>query len=196
MLRLLEPTRARWTRERPRGLLARWRLKPRCPAWTHTDPLLRQLDARDVLLRQGRVVWGALVQANVGLFEPGREDLPACLLYGPGDDYDDAVPALTELAAEVFRLKDSTPEDTSLRALAAALTDEYARPSRLDVPPRLTRGPQAALTTALLHRAHLPGGRLRGRFFPLLIAPELTPWTLPLPGAFWGPELLTAWRDA
>ncbi|MEZ6186025.1 MAG: hypothetical protein R3F62_13570 [Planctomycetota bacterium] len=196
MRRLLEPTRTLWERGRPAGRLARWRLQPRCPAWTHTDPLLRQLDARDPLLRVGRVVWGAVVQANVALYEPGRHDHPAGLVYGPGEDYTDLVPALTELARELYLLKDTTPEGEDLRELAQAVTDELSRPARLRVPERLTRGPEAYLTTALLHRAHLPGGRLRGRLLPLLVAPEVTPWTFPLPGAFWSPELLAAWRDA
>jgi len=196
MRRLLDPTRALWDQRRPRSWRERRRYKPRQPSWVHGDLLQRQLDARDSLLQQGEVVWGHLVQANSQLWEPGKQDHPASLVYSPDPAYDDCLPALGELAHELYLLKGTQPADPAAKQLAATLTDEVSRPARDAGPPTYSHEKEAYLTTLLVHRDHLPGGVLRAGFVPLLIAPQLTPWTLILPGEFWSPELQAAWRDA
>ncbi|MFD3729629.1 hypothetical protein [Streptomyces sp. NPDC058671] len=56
---------------------------PRSDWVEREDPLAEILKAQNVLLAEGRLVWGALVQANSALFERCRDDLPAAVIYSP-----------------------------------------------------------------------------------------------------------------
>jgi hypothetical protein len=165
-------------------LLSRDRL---CAVWRDQHAL------RD----QGRVVWGFLVQANQSLFDPGnRWVLPASVLYSPSTYFDDRVPLLEGVARDLFRLKGNMPEDEELKPFARALTDEMARPMRLQLPRSLCEGKKAYLTTCLIQPSHLPGGYLAVGYFPLLIWPEGTKSVMVLPARYWPEELRELWRES
>ncbi|MET8751915.1 hypothetical protein ABZW32_17710 [Streptomyces sp. NPDC004667] len=63
------------------------------------DPLAEILKVQDMLLAEGRLVWGALVQANNDLFGRGWVDLPAAVIYSPDTAvFDDSPDLLLDIA--------------------------------------------------------------------------------------------------
>ena len=163
--------------------------------WVLTRDKLRSvvLD-QDMLRDQGRVVWGALVQANSVLFDPdNRQTLPANVIYSPDLWFDNNVPALRGLARGLFDLKGKNPADKELRSFARAITNELLRTMRLPLPRSLTDNREVYFTTCLVQPSHLPSGHLATGFFPLLICPDKTDAVMILPAEYWPEELCAAW---
>jgi hypothetical protein len=77
-----------------------------------------------LLLEQGRVVWGAVAQANTGLFVRGPRDLPANTVYSLDPHFDAAPEALRAIAHGVFEVKETTPPDPEVARMAALIADE------------------------------------------------------------------------
>lgn len=79
---------------------------PRSDWVEREDPLAEILKAQDLLLAEGRLVWGALVQANSDLFVRGWHDLPAAVIYSPDTSvFDDSPDLLLDIARKLYQLK-------------------------------------------------------------------------------------------
>ena len=148
-----------------------------------------------LLLEHGRVVWGTIVQANVGLFSPGDDDLPANTLISPDPAFDDNPGALRSYAHRIFDLKGTYPDDPQLDEFAAIVTDEHNYASNEPLPRKLADGYEVYLTSSTIHRACLPQSFLASNIFPMLICPERTFMNLPLPAVFWPQELVDKFGD-
>jgi hypothetical protein len=168
-------------------------LTPTVPPWFRAgDPLTEIYDRLDLLLLEGRVVWGALVQANSLLFEAGPNDHPAMTIYAPDESFDDRPQDLKAIASRLFRLKNTTPQDRDERRLAAAITNEMERGMGWMVPRSLTGGCEVLSTGFMVFRRHIPGRRLQSGWFPLLIHDD-TPAVMIVPRDFWPRELAIRW---
>jgi hypothetical protein len=168
-------------------------LTPSPPSWFRdTDPLAEIYYRLDHLLLEGKVVWGALVQANNLLFKVGPNDHPAMTIYAPDRSFDDRPEALKAIASRLFRLKNTTPEDRDERRLAAAITNEMERGMGWLVPRSMTGGREVLSTGFMVFRSHIPGRRLQGGWFPLLIHDD-TPAVMIVPSQFWPRELVSRW---
>lgn len=149
-----------------------------------------------LLLKNGNVVWGHLVQGNSGLFQPGKDDLYASLVYSPTLVTNDNLPELARIAWELYELKDKKiehPEVFDLKPIAAAITYEYRRSLLIKVPDSIARNQPVYFASMLVSRRHLPEGNLQSNWFPLLIAPSVTNETMILPCKYWHQDLLAAW---
>lgn len=159
------------------------------PAWCRTDALMMIYRQRPRLLREGRIVWGHLVQANNLLFNPGPQDCPASIIYGLSPDWDSDLDGLETIAHKIFALKGTMPDDPALQEFARGITDEMRRDFRVQVPAQLLddaqQGRDLCLTTIMVMRQNLPFGFLTSSAFPLLVLPEHTDATLILPARFW-----------
>ncbi|WP_449473193.1 hypothetical protein [Streptomyces tanashiensis] len=159
---------------------------PRSDWVEREDPLAEILKAQDVLLAEGRLVWGAIVQANSDLFVRGWHDLPAAVIYSPDTAvFDDSPDLLLDIARKLYRLKGTRQQDPELAAFSRMLASEMDREMRLEVPRRLTGSAAVYCTDIIVARRHLPGRALSKSIFPLLIAPEHTAMTMMLPSRFW-----------
>ena len=85
------------------------------PAWmvASGDPVRIFYEKQETLFRKGRIGWGALVEADDGVFAQGDDDLPGVLVFSE-DEYFDARPA--ELAAIGARLVELKAVGRRLRA--------------------------------------------------------------------------------
>lgn len=147
-----------------------------------------------LLLSEGQVYWGAMVQANILLFEVGREDHPALAVYGTDRTFDPCPERLHAIGQRLFSLKNTTPDNPQDRRFAAMITDEMERSLGWRVPKRHTAGREVFCSASMVFRTHLPGGILRAGWFPLLVHPD-TPAIMIVPRRFWPPELVRIWSE-
>lgn len=119
----------------------------------------------------------------------------AHLIYSPDTFFDDAVSSLRSLARCIFDLKGTVPRDVHLKQFALAVSNETLRTMRLRVPSVLCEGREVYLTTCFIHPPHLPGGRLAGSYFPLVICPEKTEAVMVLPSTYWPAALRSSWLE-
>jgi hypothetical protein len=160
------------------------------------DKLKLILDDQALLRDQGRVVWGALVQANNVLFDPdNRMTLPANAIYSTERYFDDRVDELRRLGRELFDLKGTRPRDPELTRFANIVTSETRRVMKKQIPPEYCDDRKVYFTTLLIQPSHLPDGYLAEGFFPLVICPGETPATMILPAHYWPKGLRRIWAD-
>ena len=151
--------------------------------------MARVAQAQKLLLEQGRVAPGALVQANSQLWAPAMGDSAALVLWSEDARFETEPRRLLELARELYDLKNSAPSD-ELKPIAHFVTAEKSRPLNAPLPPDWGEvGARFYLSALLVWRAHLPTGFLTSSLLPLLVLPEKTDATLILPGQFWPDEL-------
>ena len=170
----------------------------------HYGPVLGEHIALiPALLKEGRVVWGAVVQANTDLFDAGSQDQGAVIVYcaegkaGPEllRPVSDALMALRRISAEAM--------PPSLAAIAAMLNAENEMVFDWPIPPALAAlaGGHAALLGSLrlsiiwCLRAHLPAGRLLSDVMPLLISERYPGHVTVVPSPAWPEPLLALWRQ-
>ena len=164
------------------------------PPWAADDELRRLFDNAPALLAEGRVVWGAVVQANKALFEPGpMAGAPGEVLYDPHGRVPDA--DLHAMARTVLTLKGRNFDLPDLASISHYLNDEHIRVFGLDLPARLAPYPMKVSST-WFDRQHLPGGVLAQPLIPILISDVHPGVALPLPAQFWPPNLREAWSPA
>ena len=166
------------------------------PKWvTPTEPFSRYFEDYKRVLREGRLVWGAVVQANDHLFAPGSHDHPAEIIYAPDPGHGNYLATLAQLAHRIFALKGTTPNDEGLARLAYHLTDEMQRVFGLPVPMALGNGVGHELSSVVFHRKHLPSGYLKRSILPVLVSPDPR-LVMVLPEKYWPAGLLEWWEAA
>jgi hypothetical protein len=172
-----------------------WRV-PR-PGWLKADPhdklngIYRQVPH---VYRHGEVVWGYIVMANVELFAPGENDLPALITFSLGSRSVDPE-ELEEVAHRIFALKNTEPDDPALAPFAAEITDEYSRKTGRQVPKGLSPRFRCFCSTVQIFRKHLPSPahHLQASLVPLIVDPEPPHRTIILPARYWPEEFVDWW---
>ena len=190
---LLGPAPRVFTRAQNKILLAK------APDWHKSDPLKRVVTDRPLLLEQGRVAAGVLIQANAYLWGPGKDDSAALALWSDDARLETDLTKLRELALELHELKGKTPDKDkeaadkiapAMAPFARDITNESARPLNLKLPDDWgVQGANFYLSALLVWRAHLPTRYLTARVVPMLVLPEQTDATMILPAMFWCDEL-------
>ena len=176
-------------------------LKVPVPAWLAGHPhdeLRHYFRNSGILMANGALVWGVVVQANSALFESGPLDLPGEVIYV----LDEAVPdgpthdLLTQIAPQVFDLKGQAPTGRESAEIARHLTDERTRRFGIPVPRSLCGDVPVRLSTTWFVRKHLPDGKLARNYFPLLVSPTPPHVATVLPSRWWPREFLDEWSSA
>lgn len=171
----------------------RYHLQKSTPSWLQsTDPLVEVYRRQGMLMREGRVVWGALVQANSMLFQPGINDHPAMVIHSADPIFAEEPDQLAAIARRLFQLKNTTPSEPSERQLAEMITDEMQRGMGWSVPKSCTAGRDVTSTTLIVFRSHLSDRILRCSVFPMLTHPE-TKAVMIVPSKYWPPTFFATW---
>ena len=124
-----------------------------------------------------------LVQGNSRLFKPGRETLPALVLYS-GDPFNQRdVESLQEIARRMNELKGKPQEEADLAAVSEIVTDERAvRGRRRRLPTSFTGGAEVYAADLWVERACLEHGFITGPVIPCFMergergAIRVMPW--------------------
>jgi hypothetical protein len=166
------------------------------PAWLSgsDDPVRVFYDRQETLFRKGRIGWGALVEADDGVFARGDDDLPGVLVYSE-DEYFDARPAeLAAIGARLLEIKATGAVGPfELSRFAQSVRNDAGRPLGVAVPASLS-AKQPLLSSFIAIRSHLPDGLLAGGWFPVLIHPS-SEVPMIVPHAFWPDAMLAAWNE-
>jgi hypothetical protein len=162
------------------------------PAWIAEsgDALAAFYGQQVLLLRKGRIIWGALVRAPEALLARGDVDLPGVLVYSIDAHFDGRPEELRSIGSRLASLK-TTSDNPALRAIAEQLRDENARPFDVKVPEALTTR-EVLMTSFVGVRSHLPSNRLGADWFPMLSHPD-SPIPMLVPCGYWPQALRTAW---
>ena len=169
-------------------------VKLESPPGAEGEQLRYLFDNAPALLRDGRVVWGAVVQADKALFKPGPlAGAPGEILYDPQGRVPDA--DLHAIARTVLALKGRNFDLPDLASIAQYLNDDSIRVFGLDLPARLAAYP-LKISSTWFDRAQLPGGVLAQPLVPVLVSDAHPGAVLPLPAAFWPAVLSEAWSPA
>jgi hypothetical protein len=165
---MLEHVRASLGAPPRRRILASERVK--APGWTKRHPALADIAKRQkILLREGDIVWGAVVQANRAMFASGWFNHAGNMIYS----LDEAVSATPHIllagVEEVYAAKGRHGYDADLQAIADMLHGERGAAQDLRVPTHITRGVQCYITNVVFDRSHLPRGKLDVKLMPILV---------------------------
>ena len=157
-------------------------------------PFRRYRSARRRLLREGEVVWGALVQANMMMFDPDLDfSCPGEVVFCPDARRPVHPDELIAVARRVGELKHTAPRDAELRKFADYLTDEHVRAFGWPIPRKLTGGLPCVDSTVLFPRDHLPGRAIYTPVMPLVVLPTEPHYACVLHGGFWPRAYREAW---
>lgn len=197
MLNYLEETRSR-IGDPPRVYSLRQKAynHVRPPTWLRRNPVLkyrRIYDERILLFKNGLIGWGYVVQANVDLFEEGKTDLPAAIVYSVDKFYDLNLELLASIASRLYQLKEKTPKNPKLRRLVGILNDQHRVVFNLELPEALAKSEKVYYTTIVVHRKHLPSKYLHSSWFPILAKPGHMGTAMVLPVKYWALALVDYW---
>lgn len=173
-------------------------LRPTAPFWADDqEPLSQLFRHADELLLRGRVVWGALVQANPLLFAPEfRLGAPGDVVYDPqGRVEPEALVAVADLLYQAKTQGTEGIDDPQLALYAEHLRDERTRQFGFVIAGAVLPYPLCASST-YFDQLQLPDGMLSQRCLPLLVADSQPGLVLPLPQALWPEALREAWLAA
>ncbi len=165
------------------------------PPWlrSHGDDRLQILfDYAEEVFRDGVVVWGYMVQANVLMFRPGRDNCGGLIVYSLDNPQTVAPAELQRVARALYSLKDTKPEDPDVARVAAMITGERARVYGYPVPSSLSPTTCCKISSTFFVRKHLPDRKLTAPLFPIVVNPEVPHVAIPLPAKYW-PEALIEW---
>ena len=165
--------------------------------WIPMCKLLKPSRQRDIF-RNGVVVWGHIIQANMVLFSPSNDDgddAPGELVFAV-DPSSRVTPEYLEGVAEnLGSLRGSQNGSAELDRIGAYLEAETVRAFGWQVPKQISANVPCHISTTIFLRKHLPGGFLNRSFFPIVVSPKPPHFAMPLPEKFWSPELMAWWMS-
>lgn len=158
---------------------------------SRSDALCQPLIAQRNVFRNGTIVWGHVIQANAGLYQPDRRNMPGEVVYSLSNS--DLTPVeLASVAAQLYSLKGTRPATPGLRRIADYLSDEFERVFGLSVPATMSRD-ECLISTIQFARPHLPHQMLVNNAFPIVVSPQPPHHAFILPAVYWPDRLLQLW---
>ncbi len=146
--------------------------------------------ARFKVLKTGKIVYAALIQANEDAFKDVCKDsfkywaFPGAVVYSP-DRYFDACPQeLNRIANRLYMNKENS-----------ILSRETERFSHLPVDRSITGGREVYMTWVDFHRAFLPVGYMAGRLLPIIVDKEHDERVYVLETKYWTKNLIADFID-
>ncbi|MFY9260899.1 MAG: tetratricopeptide repeat protein [Gallionella sp.] len=164
------------------------------PNWIEGDDL-RYLFAQEAdLLASGRVVWGALIQANNRLFEPAYIlGAPGEVLYDPEGRM--SPQGLMDVGSSMLRWKGRKSSHPKIQFFADYLASERTRLFGYISDSGIGDYPLKVSST-YFDQLQLPDGMLSLGYFPILISAQNPNAALLLPHPFWSTEFKETWMQA
>ncbi|MDR3351644.1 MAG: hypothetical protein LBO00_01230 [Zoogloeaceae bacterium] len=144
------------------------------PSWmsmVRDDGLEELFRQQGLLLREGKIMWAALIQANSLLFKPGDDDCPAGFVYSPDTYFDSRPQELRLIGRKIFSFKGTNPSDPKLQEVARRVTDEEIYTMGFTLP-KVFSDKEIRWITTIVCRRHIPKGILSSGLYPVLVHPS------------------------
>ena len=151
---------------------------------------------KDIVFQNGKICYGAIVQANEMLYQSNNSvDLPANVLYSTHPIAEKYPEFLSRIASEIFfykgRPENEVPEH--LREVVRIITDELDRASvdfvlsmkNPENPSEIIENVDVHFCSVIVFRKDLPNQVLQGTHVPVIAAPDKTKAVLILPKEYW-----------
>lgn len=168
------------------------RLQP--PSWiTNDNPLKNIYQDQSLLLREGKIVWGQIVQANEYLFEDRSEDYPAAILFSMDPAIDEDPEKLRDIAQIIYGLKGKESSNEELNKVVKVITDEQTIWMNYYISAEATGSISVFYSSIMVHRKHLPLNHLNSGWFPILVHPRKTKGVMILPSKYWDSKMVDIW---
>lgn len=168
----------------------------RCPSWLDfSDPMSELYANKARLLKEGKVVYANIVQANSYLFmRLPPFNYPAHIVYSTEPYFAEHPDALQEIAWKLFKYKDLEADEIpdEWKKVAAVIADEYDRSAfefSLNVD---GQNITYHFIPTMIHRKLLPKRILNGSLLPVLALPDCKQVMI-LPKKYWTKEFTRAW---
>jgi hypothetical protein len=165
------------------------------PRWLLKKPddgLSLLFENRRDLYQNGIVVWGAIVQANELLFDPGRtQSCPAAVVFSLDPQANPEY--LSEIGGALYELKDGERNNPEEERIGDHLKNEMTREYGMTVPPSISPELRCLISTTFFQRSQLPGNCLAGRYLPLVANTNAPYLVAPVPPKFWERSFLKHW---
>ena len=145
------------------------------------------------VFRRGRVVWGTVVKANQALYRAGKIDSYGCVVFSFDPYFDEHLRDLSDIGSAVWALRNTTPQEPALRALAAIVSDDETTADRV-VPTSLTKGREVQYCVLFIPRQRLPTNHLADIHLPVIADPHSPSAVMLLPIALWPSALVNHWK--
>jgi hypothetical protein len=187
--RRIGPSPRRIPPEMRRYLIAR----PMIWAVVFKDELLEYYRNQRLLLTEGSVGWGAIVQANGILFGPGPSDAPATMIFSTDPAIEADPSLLSNIASNLYALKGGQWPDPEQQRYGDMLADERERAMGIAIPRSLSGDFNIRSTTVIIRRRHLPGRMLIGMRVPILTHPNSNAIMI-VPSIMWPESFAESWR--
>lgn len=168
------------------------------PSWLDEKDGLRFIyTEQDLLLSQGIICYGSIVQANTILFKSFPPfNCPATLVYSENSEIEENPYILHDIANEIFSYKDMPSDEVpiELRELVRVITDELDRSAfRGTLSDADGNKINIGFTSLMIFRKHLPKKKICGSMLPLIVAPEKCNSIIVLPEEYWSENFKQAW---
>lgn len=135
--------------------------------------------------KEGKIAIGALVQANILLYEKNKISCPANYIYTTDPYYINNPEELENIAGALYQTKGDYGYRPTIQKLADLLADETERIFAYKLPRDITEGRDVYFTTVFVQREHLPNNILEDKICPMLVLEGQTPDAYILPKWYW-----------
>lgn len=176
------------------------KLNLRKPRWlSPSDRLTLVFREKETLLREGRIYYAHVVQANELLYQrkAARYNCPANFIYSTDGTVNSNPAMLAEMAHMLFSYKDRDLDDVppEWQRIAGILTSEVDR-GAADFTVQTENG-QADMhfLAAMVFRELLPKKTLLSLLIPVIAAPEKCQSVITLPRKYWTKNFTKAWEN-
>jgi len=167
--------------------------RPQIWAVMHKDKLLDYYRHQEFLVREGTVVWGAVVQANMLAYSVGPADVPSTIIYSLDNTFDDHPEGLVDIASRLRDLRGGKWDNQEEQSYGDMLAIEKDRAMGIAIPRTIAGARPIRSTTIMWRRKHLPSGVLKGTHFPVLVHPSCNT-ALVVPSNVWPAEFAESWK--
>jgi len=161
------------------------------PFWLGDDPLKQIYENLNILYQSGKVVYAFLVQANEILFKRFPPfNCPANIIFSLDEFYKSNPMELQNISQELYSYKNEGDTPPEIKQITDSITDEMNRLFNIPIPLDITENKQVYFTTIMVHRNHLPKGKLISSLFPVVCDLNSTNTSIILPKKYWTKDFI------
>lgn len=160
------------------------------PTWINNTELKSIYHEKKSLARNGKIVYGHLIQANSKIFRRVifGGSLPGVMLFSMDPYYDKHPEEINNIANEIYKYKNHKYAPIEIRKFVELISNEYTYVQNAELPMSLTPNGKVYYTTFMIWRKHLIKKHLTVSIFPIIADPDNVKSSMIVPKEYWTKE--------